>query len=91
MQKESMLLIEHGSHAKQKVKTGLESNGILAILCHKVDMGNIVFCSNTDTNCLKMIHVCLISARKPQEDEIGMLFAFNICIFDFFDKKDFMN
>ena len=38
-----------------------------------------------------MIHVCLISARKLQEDEIGMLFAINVCIFDFLDKKDFMN
>jgi hypothetical protein len=25
-----------------------------------------------------MIHVCFISVRKPQEDEIGMLFAFII-------------
>jgi len=28
-------------YAKEKVVTGLQSNGILAILCHKVDMGNI--------------------------------------------------
>jgi len=35
-----------------------------------------------------MIHVCFISVRKPQEDEIDMLFAINVCIFNFFDKKD---
>jgi len=28
-------------HIKQKPKTGLQSNRILAILFHKVDMGNI--------------------------------------------------
>jgi hypothetical protein len=28
-------------HAKEKLKTGLHTNGILAILFHKVDMGNI--------------------------------------------------
>jgi hypothetical protein len=34
-----------------QVKIGLKSNRILAILCYKVDMGNIYFCSNTDINC----------------------------------------
>jgi hypothetical protein len=29
-------------HAKQMVKTGLQSNGIQAVPCYKVDMGNIV-------------------------------------------------
>ena len=28
-------------YAEEKLKTRLRSNGILAILCHKVDMGNI--------------------------------------------------
>jgi len=30
-----------------------------------------------------------ISVRKPQEDEIGMLFAIDVFIFDFLDLKDF--
>ena len=35
-------------YAKQKLKTGLQSNRILAILCHKVDMGNIY---SSDLTC----------------------------------------
>jgi hypothetical protein len=34
-----------------------------------------------------MIHVCFISVRKPQEDEIGMLFAINVSIFDFLELR----
>jgi len=32
---------------------------ILAILCHKVDMGNIYFCSRADINCF-------ISLKNPK-------------------------
>ena len=35
-------------YAKEKPKTRLRSNGILAILCHKVDMGNIY---SSDLTC----------------------------------------
>ncbi len=35
----------------RKIKLEFHSNGILAILCYKVDMGNIYFCSLTDISC----------------------------------------
>jgi len=35
----------------EKLKAGLQSNGILAVPFHKVDMGSIYFCSITDINC----------------------------------------
>jgi hypothetical protein len=35
-------------YAKEKPKTRLRRNGILAILCHKVDMGNIY---SSDLTC----------------------------------------
>jgi len=41
-------------HAKEKLKTRLQSNRILAIICHKVDMGNIVLCSDVYISCSRM-------------------------------------
>jgi hypothetical protein len=38
-------------YAKEKLKTGLQSNGILVVLFHEVDMGNIYFCSRADIGC----------------------------------------
>ena len=35
-------------YAKEKLKTGLQSNGILAVHFYKVDMGNIY---STDSKC----------------------------------------
>ena len=39
---------------------------ILAILCHKVDMGNIYFCSRADINCSRADINCFISLKNPK-------------------------
>ncbi len=38
----------------RKIKLKFHSNGILAILCYKVDMGNIYFCSDAYKSCSRM-------------------------------------
>jgi hypothetical protein len=45
-------------YAKQKAKTGLQSSGIQTVLCCKVDMGNIYFCSDVDISCSRMDTQC---------------------------------
>jgi hypothetical protein len=45
-------------YANEKPKTRLQSNGILAILCHKVDMRNIYFCSNVNMSSSGMDISC---------------------------------
>jgi hypothetical protein len=42
-------------YAEEKLKTRLRSNGILAIHCHKVDMGNI--CSSDSTCSDKTLNI----------------------------------
>ncbi len=49
----------------RKIKLEFHGNGILAILSHKVDMGNIYFCSRTNINCSKMIQIVWKASEYP--------------------------
>jgi len=62
--------------AKQKVRTGLKGNGILAVLSHKVEMRNIYFCSDAHMKCSSTDIQWLNTHSKIPVSHIGMFIAY---------------
>jgi hypothetical protein len=72
---DTKIALELLHYAKQKLKTGLRSNGILAILCHKVDMGEYLFLFGCARKLFENGHIVLNKYSKIPGGNIGMFIA----------------